>query len=160
MHLEPLNAHAWLLRLIGTWDIEGECSAGPGEPAFKTRSTERVRMLGGPWIVAEGEGEMPGGERATTMMTLGWNAQRQRFAGTWIGSMMGHLWVYDGTLDAAGQVLTLETEGPDFGAEGRTARYQDIITFHSDDHRTLTSRMLGEDGTWREIVTAHYRRQR
>jgi hypothetical protein len=39
------------------------------------------------------------------------------------------------------------------------AKYQDIIEFVSDRHRTLKSRMLGEDGKWNEVVTAHYRRK-
>ena len=39
------------------------------------------------------------------------------------------------------------------------AKYQDVITFLSDDHRTLTARTLGEDGEWRPFMTAHYRRK-
>lgn len=55
--------------------------------------TESVRSLGGLWILAEGQSEMPGGGAATTMMTLGYDAQKQRYVGTWIGSMRTCLWV-------------------------------------------------------------------
>ena len=41
--------------------------------------------------------------------------------------MMTHLWVYDGALDAAGKVLTLDAEGPSFTGDGTTAKYQDVI---------------------------------
>ena len=34
------------------------------------------------------------------IMTLGYDPQKKRFVGTLIGSMMTHLWVYDGALDA------------------------------------------------------------
>ena len=44
---------------------------------------------------------MPGGGTATTMMTLGDDPQKKRFVGTWVGSMMTYLSVYDGELDAA-----------------------------------------------------------
>jgi hypothetical protein len=39
-------------------------------------------------------------------------------------------------------------------------RYQDVIELKSDDHRTLTSHMQGEDGTWQPFMTAHYRRRK
>lgn len=53
--------------------------------------------------MCEGLGEMPGGGIATTMMTLGYDPARKWFVGTFIGSMMTHMWVYAGT------VLTLDT---------------------------------------------------
>jgi hypothetical protein len=93
-------------------------------------------------------------------MTLGYDPQQKRFVGTWIGSMMTRMWVYDGALDAAGRVLTLDTEGPNPAAEGKLARYKDVIEFKSDDYRVLTSSMLGDDGIWREFMTANYRRQK
>lgn len=73
--------------------------------------------------------------------------------------MMTHLWVYEGTLDAGGKVLTLDTEGPGMSGDGKMVKYQDVITLVSDDHRILTSRMKGEDGNWIAFMTAHYRRQ-
>ena len=93
-------------------------------------------------------------------MTLGYDPARKRFVGTFIGSMMTHLWVYDGALDAAGKVLTLDAEGPTSPAEGKMAKYQDIIEFKSDDHRVLSSQMLGDDGKWHHFMTANYRRSR
>jgi Protein of unknown function (DUF1579) len=80
--------------------------------------------------------------------------------GTWIGSMMTHLWVYNGTLDTAGRVLTLNAEGPYMAAEGKIAQYKDVIEFKSDDHRVLTSHMLGEDGEWHVFMVANYRREK
>ena len=102
---------------------------------------------------------MPGGGAATMIITLGFDPQKQRFVGTWVGSMMTHLWVYDGALDPAGKVLTLNAEGPSMSGNGM-AKYQDIIELKSDDHHTLTARMLGDDGTWTQVMAADYRRKR
>jgi Protein of unknown function (DUF1579) len=33
-----------------------------------------------------------------------------------------------------------------------------MITIESDDHRVLTSRVLGDDAKWTEFMAAHYRR--
>jgi hypothetical protein len=132
---------------------------GPDQPPIKTTGTELVRSLGGLWTIGEGEGEMPGGGTARTIMTLGFDPQTQRFVGTFIASMMTHLWPYSGTLDAAEKVLTLDSEGPSCIDPGSTARYQDIIEFLSDDHRTLSSQFRGADGQWVHFMTAHYRRK-
>lgn len=104
--------------------------------------------------------EMPGGGTATTILTIGHDPQKQRYVGTWIGSMMAKLWVYDGALDASESVLTLAAEGPHMTAEGKTAKYRDAIELASDDHRVFTSRMLGDDGTWQQLMTTHYRRNK
>jgi hypothetical protein len=92
------------------------------------------------------------------VLTLGYDPQQQRYVGTWIGSMMTHLWLYEGSLDAAGRVLTLNAEGPDMAAAGKMAQYKDMIDLKSDDHRVLTSHIRGEDGEWHGFMTAHYRR--
>ena len=72
---------------------------------------------------------------------------------------MTNIWIYEGMLDAAGKVLTLDTEGPSFSDDGTLAPYQDLIEIESDDHWTLKSRVRGEDGQWFQFVTAHYRRK-
>lgn len=158
MKAEPQKEHAWLERLVGEWEGEIEASMGPGQPPMKHRSKESVRSLGGVWVLCEGRSEMPGGGTGTTLMTLGYDPARKRYVGTFVGSMMTNMWVYDGAMGAAGSVLTLDTEGPSFTAEGKTAKYQDIIEIKDDDHRVLSSRFLGDDGQWHHFMTANYRR--
>ena len=160
MHAEPQKEHRWLRKLIGEWTSEAEATMEPGKPPETFKGTEKVRGLGDLWILAEGQGEMPGGGTATMMLTLGYDPRTARFVGTWVGSMMTHLWVYEGVLDATERVLTLNAEGPDMSAEGTIAKYQDIIELQSDDHRTLSSQMLGDDGRWHRFMTVHYRRTR
>src|SRR5688572_24232214 len=160
MKAEPQKQHQWLHKLVGEWTYESEASMGPDQPPSKFKGAETVRSLGGLWVICDGQGEMPGGDTANMIMTLGFDPQKQRFVGTWLGSMMTHLWVYDGSLDAAERVLTLSAEGPSFVAEGKMAKYQDIIEFIDDDHRTLTSRFLSDDGTWQQFMTAHYHRRK
>jgi hypothetical protein len=157
---EPQEEHRWLEKLLGEWTLEAEATMAPGEPPVKTTGKESVRSLGGLWTVAEGEGEMPGGGTGTSIMTLGYDPQKKRYVGTWVGSMMTHLWVYEGSLDAAERVLTLDCEGPGFSGDGTLAKYRDVIEIKSDDHRVLTSHVQGEDGTWQAFMTAHYRRRK
>ena len=159
MNTEPQKEHQWLQKFLGEWTSEAEATMEPGKPPEIFKATESVRSLGGLWIVAEGQGEMPGAGSVVTILTLGYDPQKKRYTGTWIGSMMNHLWVYDGGLDAAERVLTLDTVGPGMADQSKMDRYRDVIEFKSDDHRVLTSHHLGDDGTWRPFMTAHYRRK-
>jgi Protein of unknown function (DUF1579) len=158
MIAEPQKEHQWLQKLVGDWTYESEAAMEPGKPPEKFTGAETVRSLGGVWVLCEGRGEMPGGGMGTTLMTLGYDPQKKHFVGTFVGSMMANLWIYDGSLDAAEKVLTLDSEGPSFTAEGMMAKYRDAIEFISDDRRVLTSNYLGDDGKWHEFMTANYRR--
>ena len=154
---KPQKEHQWLQKLVGEWTIEGEGQGPLGEPPHKSSGTERVRTIGDLWIVGEGEMEMAG-EAGTTLLTLGYDPQKKRFVGTWVGSMMSNLWVYEGSL--VGNVLTLDCEGPSFEGDGKTSRYRDIHEIKSDDQRELRSEILGDDGKWTQFMTATYRRKK
>ena len=160
MQTVPQQEHQWLHKLVGEWTYESSAIMEPGKPAEIFRGTERVRSLGGLWILAEGHGETPGGGTATTLMTLGYDPRRKRYLGTWIGSMMTHLWVYDGALDASERLLTLEADGPSMAGDGTMAKYRDVIQLESDDHRGLTAHVLGDEGQWHTLMAIHYRRKR
>jgi len=157
---KPQKEHRWLEKLAGDWTYDVEATMAPGQPAVHATGTENVRSLGGLWIIAEGQGEMPGCGPATTIMTLGFDTLKKRFVGTFIGSMMTNIFSYSGTLDANEKVLTLETEGPSMADPSKTAKYRDIIEIKGNDERTLTSRALGDDGKWHQFMLATYRRKR
>jgi hypothetical protein len=101
---------------------------------------------------------MPGGAPGRTVMTLGYDPARKRYVGTFVGSMMSNLWVYEGTVDPEGRALTLETEGPVMDGDGRIAPYRDVIELDGPDRRFLTSYMQREDGEWTQIMRMEYRR--
>ena len=86
--VEPQSQHAWLQQLVGEWtyEVDGEEKAG---------GREIIKPIGPLWIVGESEFTMPGGGTGTARITVGFDPQKGRFVGTWIGSMMTYLWVYD-----------------------------------------------------------------
>ncbi|ACE90245.1 DUF1579 domain-containing protein [Rhizobium phaseoli] len=149
---EVLKEHSFLERLIGDWSVTAPEMGGGDD------WTETVRSLHGIWFVAEGHGRMPDGKQATTILTLGYNAEKGKYVGSWIGSMMDFMWVYEGEVDASGNVLDLYTTGPDFNGEG-LADYRERITFINPDHRTFTSSARQADGSWKQFMEAHYIRK-
>jgi hypothetical protein len=94
------------------------------------------------------------------MLTLGYDPAHKRFVGTWVGSMMTHLWVYDGRLNDAGDTLTLETDGPTMTGDGKMTRYREVIEIKDKDTREFRSSMLGDGGEWAAVMSATYRRTR
>ena len=157
MRAEPEEAHRWLEQMLGDWQVR---TSGPdNEPDGSGPWSEHVRSLQGLWIVCEGQGTMPSGSFGETLMTLGYNPETKRYVGTWVGSMLTQMWVYDGELDADGRSLSLYCEGQDFETPGKTARYRDIITLIDQSRRLLTAQVQAPDGSWKEMMTAEYVRR-
>ena len=156
---EPQEQHRWLQQLVGEWTYVVEAPTAPGAEPHKHEGVERVRAIGEIWIQGESNADIPSLGPATMQVTLGYDTQKKRFVGTWLGSMMNYLWLYDGELDALGKTLTLNAEGPSMAGDGGMAKYHDIITIVSLNERTLRSEQLQADGTWKHFMTATYKRK-
>lgn len=161
MKAEITPQHAWLQRLVGEWRTEMAEMDGAAQPAGTMPGTETVRALGDAWVIGEGRAQMGDGAPSQMLITLGYDPAQQTFVGTWIGSMMNHLWHYTrGTLDDGGRVLTLEADGPRFDGQAGLAHYRDVIEIVDDDTRLLHGNLQGDDGRWTRFMTARYRRVR
>ena len=155
----PARDHEWLKQLVGEWNAQFKMYMQPDQPPAESTGTDSVRALGNQWVVAETKATMMGAPYSG-IMSLGSDAQKKHFHGTWIDSFGGYLWVYKGTLNDAGDTLTLETEGPSLQAADKTARYKEVIQFTGKDSRTFTSSFETEDGKWVKILTIEYRRKK
>jgi hypothetical protein len=160
MEATPHAEHRWLNRLVGNWSVEGEMATGHGEPVTKFEGTECVRPVGDLWILDETQGEFPGVSLGTVLITLGYDPEKGKVVGTVIGSMMTSLWQYEGQLDEATGILTLNTEGPSMTEEGKTAKYRDTIEFKNDDEWIMTSQVQDKSRSWQQIMSSTHRRTR
>ena len=157
----PVEEHQWLQQLAGEWDGEIEAQLEPGQPPRRSTATESVRLVGGFWVVTEMQGTCPVlGAPFTSSLTLGYDPDRDKFVGTWVDSMSSHLWRYEGTLDPARNVLTLETEGPCPLVPGKLSKFREVIELESKDHKVFTSSIQREDGQWVTLATCNSRRTR
>lgn len=155
---EPTLEHNWLLQLVGDWKYESECEMGPDQPPMKTSGKQVTRSLGSLWTVGEMEHAGPDGQSHLSIFTLGFDHAKKRFVGTFVSSCMSHLWPYDGQLDVARNVLTLDSEGPSFAGDGTMAKYQDIVEIIDKDHYLLKSQFQSPDGSWSQFMVAKYER--
>lgn len=160
MKAEPTREHKWLQKFVGNWRYEMDAAMEPGKPPVKMTGTESIRAFGEIWVQGTGTSQMLDGSPAETQITLGYDPTRKRFVGSWLGTMMAHLWVYDGELSADEKTLTLNSEGPSMTEEGKRANYRDVFEFKNDDLRTLTAYVQGADGQWTQFMTMDYHRQK
>lgn len=158
MREEPTREHAWLQQLVGEWAFEGTSDMGDAEAERAYAGTETVERLGDFWVVCHMRAEHADGSVDRSTMTLGFDPARARFVGTFVSDGMSHLWRYDGTLDEAGRVLTLSSEGPGMEPGTAMADYRDAIILDGPDRRQLTSAVATADGGWNEFMVLRYRR--
>lgn len=153
---EPTPEQEWLLQLLGDWVFESECMMGPDQQPMKSSGKQTARSLGSLWTLSEMESVGPDGQSMRSVITLGFDPAKQRFVGTFVASCMTHLWPYEGQLDAARKVLTLDSAGPSFADDGAMAKYQDIVEIIDNDHHLLKSRFQNPDGSWTQFMSAKY----
>lgn len=51
----------------------------------------------------------PQGTPMCGIQTIGYDATKKKYVGTWVDSMMNYLWLYEGNVDETGNKLTHET---------------------------------------------------
>ena len=152
----PSPEHAFLKKFTGEWTTRSECRFSPNQPAMKCESSMKASMLGDLWVQCATKVTMAG-HTVTAMQTIGYDPQQKKYVGTWIDSMSSHMWHYEGTVE--GNTITLEAEGPNFMAGGKTALFRDIYEFISDDEIKATSQVQGEDGVWVTFSTGTAKRR-
>ncbi|HBA83312.1 MAG TPA: hypothetical protein DCZ95_04375 [Verrucomicrobia bacterium] len=155
---EPQKEHAWLMQLEGEWEADLEATMVPSKPPEKFKGTESARSLGGFWIVGENKSAHMG-KPFTGIITLGYDPMKAKYVGAWVDSMSSTLWLYEGTLDENGKILTLDTEGPCPIAPGKIFKFKETIELKDKDHKVFTSTMQGDDGKWTTMMTINFRRQ-
>jgi hypothetical protein len=154
----PVKEHEWLKQLVGEWETEGEITMDPSKLPLKNKGTESGKMIGGFWAMLETKAEFMG-TPFNGVLTLGYDPEKKKYVGTWVDSTSGHLWTYTGSVDAAGKMLTLDSEGPSHDGPGKTAKYRETIEIKDKDHKVFTS-SIEKDGKWVTPLTVKCQRKK
>ena len=155
----PEKEHQWLKRFVGQWTTTSKASMGPDQPLIECNGTIESRMIGEFWVVNEMQSTSQG-VAVKGLQTIGYDPAKKKYVGTWIDSMMNHMWIYEGTVDETGNKLTLEAEGPNLLADGKLNKFRDAYEFKTPDLMLVTSSMLNEDGEWITFMTGESRRKK
>ena len=154
MFNQPQAEHRWLEQLVGSWDFSHVCQTPDGAD-HESHGKMTCRMLGGLWLIAESQGTTPSGEEWSSIMTVGYDPAEGVYIGTFVGSMMAHLWPYRGSLDGSGQRLPLESRGPKFMGEG-TCSYRDTLVIVDARQWDMLSEFQDDQGRWQQFMTGRH----
>lgn len=154
---KPSKEQEWLSKFLGEWEVDSQFHM-PGQDPVKGKGTESVKSIGGFWVVSYGTGEMMG-NTMTFSMTFGYDAAKKKYVGTMIESMTGKAWSYEGTVNEAGNTLTMETQGPCPMRGGVMTDFQDVVEFKPDGSRLMTSKFKDEKGEWVTVYTGEARKK-
>ena len=137
---QPQAEHEFLKRFVGQWEMVSEGAGMKGE------ATMESSMLGGLWLVNRSEHTISG-MKLKSLQTIGYDPDTGKYVGTYVDSMMNHLWHYEGSVDESGNKIVLNAKGPSMSGEG-TAMYRDAYEFTDDDTIVATASMQGANGEW------------
>jgi hypothetical protein len=143
---KPTSQHAWLAKFIGSWDTKLEIVLPNGQAPVQTTMTETAKSLGGFWIVSESTGEFAGAP-FSGQMTIGYDAPKNEFIGTWVDSSNGQMMRYKGKLEEDGKTLKLRTSGFCMLRQ-RQCEFKETIVFEDDTHRSFTTMVKNTEGKW------------
>lgn len=149
---KPTKEHEWLKQFEGKWETISKVTPGPGMDPVECEGKIESKMLGGFWVVSDFQSDMAG-EPMHAIQTIGYDAEKKLYIGTWVDSMTNHLWKYEGSVDKTGKILTLQADGPSFTKPGEKSPYRDIYEFVNKDEVKFSSQIQGEDGKWITFTT-------
>jgi hypothetical protein len=156
---KPGKEHALLKSLTGEWIVSGKFFMDPSQPPMEIKGMETGKMeLGGFWLLSEFKSEMFGAP-FEGRSTMGYSPAKKKYVGTWVDSMVPHLFVTEGEADAAGKVITMVGDGLD-PATGKSSKERWVIEVKSDELHTMTFYNNGSDGKERKTGELTYTRKK
>ncbi len=138
-----------LKQFAGTWETSSTSVATDANPATTSKGTMTSKMLGSNWVVNDYKGET-GGQEFKANQTLRFDKTDGKFKGSWVDSFMTMEWELSGSVD--GNVLSMESEGPDFTRPGKTIGYRDIYEFKTAELIVTTSQSQDAAGEWKTFM--------
>lgn len=126
-----------------------------GEWATEYNGTMKSRVVGKRWVI----NEISFSQGVYSVQTIGYDAKKKKFIGTWVDASSDHIWNYDGALESGGKVLVLSAHGPDPKDSKKTRKYRDKYEFKPDGTIALTSEMIQDDGTWKAFGKSTMKRK-
>lgn len=156
---KPAKEHKLLEQFAGEWTCESTAQIPGVDEPMTCKGVESSKVMGGFWLMAEGEADMMG-DKMTSLLTVGYDAKKKHYVGTFVCSAADYMWEYTGKFDDTGKKLILSTTGPAMMDPDTMVEYQEVLELVDADHKTFTSSVKGDDGKWTEMMKMEYTRKK
>jgi hypothetical protein len=149
---KPGPEHARLAEMAGEWDAVMDM----GGQKSKCKATYHV-ACNGIWVTSEFEGDL-GGIPFKGHGIDGYDATKKKYTAVWVDSMSTAPLIMEGTLDAAGKVLTMS--GTSTGPDGQPQKFKTTTEMSGKDKMTFKMSMSQADGKEEHAFTIEYTRKK
>ena len=139
---------------LGTWDAEIEVRPQPGAAVQRSTGVSVNRLIGNRWLVADFKNDTTGFEGHGI---YGWDAQKQRYVGTWVDPMRSTMVVAEGSWDPDSRTMTYWGE---IVMNGNPIRWREVTHTVDAETQTFRSFMPLPGGGEFEMMTVTYKRRR
>jgi hypothetical protein len=141
---KPGPEHAVLAREAGTWEAAVEIRMGPpGAPPQISKGVEVNRICcNGLWLVKEFKSD-PAFPPFEGRGLVGYDQAKKKYVAIWVDSDTITPMMTEGTLDAAGKIMT--SNGSTV-SNGKEMRFREVEVWKDDNTRQFTMYMQGPDG--------------
>lgn len=151
----PSPEHTLFQKMVGTWDAEVTNNMGPSPE--KSKGTMVSRAVGPMWIVSDFKGEHMGAPFEGHEV-CGWDPSKQKYTTLWVDTMKATATTGEGTYDATGRKLTMNTE---CSMNGKKHSSTNTIQWKDDNTMTMTMQMTGPEAkSMPSGMTIEYKRRK
>ena len=148
--------HDFLASQEGKWDVRCSYSMGPDVDPMEVEGTETAEMLGPFWLVTRFEADLLGSPMQGQAST-GYDPVKKVCLGTWKDSSNPFLYTFEGFLNEEQTELKMSGENFD-PVRGVRSIYRSLITYASEDEKTLNLSVEVAGGDVSQILQYHYTR--
>ena len=143
-HAQPSKEHQFLKEMEGTWNATMKFNM-PGAPeGAEAKGVETTQMIGGFWAVFDIKFDSLMGHPWHGHGTMGYDPDKKKYIGTFIHSATPYMTTGEGTMDAAGKVLTMNYEG--MGPDGKMGKMRETFEKKDKDNALMTMYGPGPEG--------------
>jgi hypothetical protein len=156
---KPEKEHEFLKKFEGTWESVNQMRMAGDQKWMESKSADTSRMIGDFWLITESKGDMMPGMPFEGLGSTGYDKYKKKYVSTWVDSINPTLNVGEGTLDAAGKVMTTTMQGTDCES-GKPCTMRMTQEFKDNDTLVWSMYMKGKDGQEFEAMKAVSKRKK
>jgi len=151
---EPVKQHAFLERMVGTWEARTSFWMEPGKPPIESTGVSTNEMiLGGRFLQSRFVGEMFGPFEGIGID--GFDRVKQKYVKLWMDNKGTMMLMFEGEVRGNARTLMAEMVGPD----GELSRMKWVTTLVSDDQYRAEGYEGQADGGFRKTMEIVYTRR-
>lgn len=156
---KPGPEHDRLKAFVGTWKTKTEIFIdGKGDPIVSTGVETAKLGCGGRWLIFD----LVGDDKKANFAghgTMGWDAVKKTYTGTWVDSMSPAIQISEGPVDATGKVFTMEGNFAVPGVDG-VFRQKSVSEIKDASSKVYTMYRFDKEGKEFLFGRVTYTRQR